>query len=54
MDGNIKANLNLAELNKMFPMEGLDMRGTFSVNATAKGVYDSIKKSFQLLTWTWR
>lgn len=44
MDGNIKANLNLAELNKMFPMEGLDMRGTFSVNATAKGVYDSIKK----------
>lgn len=44
MDGNVKAKLNLAELNKMFPMEGLEMRGSFSVDATAKGVYDSIRK----------
>lgn len=44
MDGNIKARLNLAELNKMFPMQGLDMRGSFSIDATAKGVYDSIRK----------
>lgn len=44
MDGNVKAKLNLAELSKMFPMEGLDMRGSFSVDASAKGVYDSIKK----------
>lgn len=44
MDGNMKARLNLAELNKMFPMEGLDMKGTFAIDATAKGVYDSIKK----------
>ena len=44
MDGNVKATLNLAELNKMFPMEGLQMKGTYSVDATAKGVYDSLKK----------
>ncbi len=44
MDGNIKATLNLAELNKMFPMDGLEMKGTYSVNATANGVYDSLKK----------
>jgi len=44
MDGNVKASLNLAELNKMFPMEGLDMKGAFAINANAKGVYDSIKK----------
>lgn len=44
LDGNIKASLNLAELNKMFPMEGLEMKGAFSVDATAKGVYDSIRK----------
>jgi len=44
MDGNLKASLNLAELTKMFPMEGLDMRGSFAVDATAKGVYDSLKK----------
>lgn len=44
MDGNIKATLNLAELNKMFPMEGLQMKGTYAVNATANGLYDSLKK----------
>jgi len=44
MDGNLKATLNLAELNKMFPMEGLEMKGTYSINASAKGVYDSLKK----------
>ena len=44
MDGNLKAKLNLAELNKMFPMPGLEMKGIYFVNASAKGVYDSLKK----------
>ncbi|MCU0419880.1 MAG: hypothetical protein MUC38_09495 [Cyclobacteriaceae bacterium] len=44
MDGNVAATLNLGELNKMFPIDGLDMRGTFALNATAKGVYDSLRK----------
>lgn len=44
MDASVAARLDLAELNKMFPMEGLEMKGTFTVNASAKGVYDSIKK----------
>ena len=44
MDGSLKATLNLAELNKMMPMKGLEMRGTYSVNASAKGVYDSLRK----------
>ncbi len=44
MDGNVKARLNLAELNKMFPMDGIDMKGSFSIDASAKGVYDSIRK----------
>lgn len=44
MDAQVNAKLNLAELNKMFPMEGLDMKGTFSLDAKANGVYDSIKK----------
>ena len=44
MDGNLKAKLNLGELSKMFPMEGLEMKGAFSVDATAKGIYDSLKK----------
>lgn len=44
MDANIKARLNLAELTQMFPMEGMEMKGIFSVDASAKGVYDSLKK----------
>jgi uncharacterized protein involved in outer membrane biogenesis len=44
MDGDVKAKLNLAELSKMVPMQGLEMKGTYSVNAKAKGVYDSIRK----------
>lgn len=44
MNGNLAAKLNLAELGKMFPMEGLDMKGAFAVNAKVDGVYDSIKK----------
>jgi uncharacterized protein involved in outer membrane biogenesis len=44
VDGRVKASLNLAELGKMFPMEGLNMAGLFSIDASAKGVYDSVKK----------
>ena len=45
VDANITAKLNLAELSKMFPVEGLDMKGNYSLNLTAKGVYDSLKKT---------
>ena len=45
VDANITAKLNLAELSKMFPMEGLEMKGNYAINLAAKGVYDSLKKS---------
>jgi hypothetical protein len=44
MDANLNARLNLTELSKMFPMNGMEMKGTFSADAKAKGVYDSIRK----------
>lgn len=44
MDAAVAAQLNLAELTKMFPMDGLELKGRFSVKATAKGVYDSVRK----------
>lgn len=44
LDANLAAKLNLAGLNKMFPMEGLEMKGNYAINLTAKGVYDSLKK----------
>jgi hypothetical protein len=45
VDANITAKLNLAELSKMFPIEGLDMRGNYALDLSAKGVYDSLKKT---------
>ncbi|NJN42038.1 MAG: AsmA family protein [Flammeovirgaceae bacterium] len=44
MEGSLSAKLNLAEINTMFPVEGLEMKGNYTVQATVKGVYDSIKK----------
>jgi uncharacterized protein involved in outer membrane biogenesis len=44
VDANVTAKLNLAELNKMFPMEGLEMKGNYAINLSAKGIYDSLKK----------
>ncbi len=46
VDMAIVAELNLANLNKSFPMEGLDMNGDYSINVVAKGIYDSLKHKF--------
>lgn len=43
MDANVVAKLNLEQLSTMFPMEGLEMKGTYGIDLTAKGVYDSIR-----------
>ncbi|MDL5047680.1 AsmA-like C-terminal region-containing protein [Oscillatoria amoena NRMC-F 0135] len=45
VDANLQAKLNLAEVSKMFPVEGLELKGNYAVNLTAKGVYDSLKKT---------
>jgi hypothetical protein len=46
MDGKVTARLDLAEINSMVPVEGLQMKGIFSVNASARGKYDSIAGIF--------
>lgn len=45
MDATVSAKLNLGELSKMFPMEGLEMKGNYAINLKAKGIYDSLKKT---------
>ena len=42
MDGQLLGKLNLEELTSIFPLEGLELRGSLNVNATAQGRYDSI------------
>lgn len=43
MDGMVLAKLNLGELSKMFPLEGLQMKGNYAIDLKAKGVYDSVR-----------
>lgn len=44
MNADIKASLNLGELNTMFPMEGIDMKGLYKIDLQASGIYDSVKQ----------
>ncbi|MGI4873949.1 MAG: AsmA-like C-terminal region-containing protein [Janthinobacterium lividum] len=39
VDGRVKANVNLAEMLKVYPVPGVDARGQFFVDATGKGTY---------------
>lgn len=42
VEANASAQLDLAELSTMFPMEGIELKGNFGLNLVANGVYDSI------------
>jgi uncharacterized protein involved in outer membrane biogenesis len=52
VDATVAAKLNLAELSKMFPMEGLEMKGSYAINLNAKGIYDSLKKTIPAIDAT--
>ena len=47
---NITASLDLGQLAQMFPVEGIDMRGVFSLNANAEGTYDSTMNTMPVLS----
>lgn len=44
INGQLLGKLNLEELTSIFPIEGMEMKGTLNVNATAEGRYDSVAK----------
>ncbi|MEM7367527.1 MAG: AsmA-like C-terminal region-containing protein [Bacteroidota bacterium] len=46
LKGKLDANLNLGELTRMFPVEGIDLKGIFSLKASANGIYDEKTGSF--------
>lgn len=43
MDANLLAQLNLEELTGIFPMEGIELKGNYSIDLTANGIYDSAR-----------
>lgn len=42
MDGQLLGKLNLEELTSIFPLEGMELKGSLNINATAQGRYDSV------------
>ena len=49
IDGSLQAKLNLEELTDLFPIEGTELKGLFSVDATAKGNYSEASGSFPVV-----
>lgn len=41
LDGEVKTKLNLTEVTQAFPIEGMSLKGLFSLDAKANGVYDA-------------
>lgn len=41
IEADAQAELDLEELNRMFPMDSLSMKGAFDMNLAAKGTYDT-------------
>ncbi len=46
MDAKANARLNLGELTQMFPIDGIDLRGMFTLDATASGKVDMDQSIF--------
>lgn len=50
VDAGIQSNINLAEIKKLYPVEGFDLSGLLKLNITSKGKYDAAKKTFPQTT----
>jgi len=46
IDAQFNATLNLEDIERVFPMEGIDIRGAFNSTVVIKGVYDKSKNLF--------
>lgn len=46
LKADVDARLNLAELNQMLKIDTLTMKGLFSLNLKAEGIYDSVANRF--------
>jgi AsmA protein len=49
VDADIKANLDLADIEKMYPIKGLVLKGMFNLDVQAKGIYDQAKKKLPVI-----
>jgi AsmA protein len=50
VDASLQANIDLSDIKKLYPAEGLELAGLLKFNINAKGKYDEIKKTFPSTT----
>lgn len=48
VDADVHANVNLAEIKNVYPLDGLSLAGLLKIDATAKGNYDAASNKFPL------
>lgn len=49
VDADVNAKVNLADINKIYPIEGLDLKGLFALGVKAKGVYNEAAKKMPVV-----
>ncbi len=52
INAELSAGLNLAELNRMFPLEGTTLKGQYHISLKADGTYDSAAQKFPVVDAT--
>lgn len=50
IEGNAKASVDLADIMKIYPLEGTSLAGKFSLDADAKGTYNDVAGTFPQVT----
>ncbi|MDB5274630.1 MAG: outer rane assembly protein [Chitinophagaceae bacterium] len=49
IDADLKASLDLADIEKMYPIKGLVLKGLFALDVKANGIYDQAKKKLPVI-----
>jgi hypothetical protein len=50
LDANVNAKINLADVEKIYPVDGLSMKGLFALVLKAKGSYNKVMKKMPVIS----
>ncbi|MDH7463370.1 AsmA-like C-terminal region-containing protein [Chitinophagaceae bacterium 26-R-25] len=50
VNANIQSTLNMQEIEKVYPLESMQLKGALQLNVNSKGTYDADKKKFPVTT----
>lgn len=50
VNANIQSSLNMQDIEKVYPLEGMQLKGALALNIKSNGTYDADKKKFPVTT----